>query len=238
MRIAIIEDMDENIALLENYLHRYEEENDTLITVASYKNGMEFITGYHPVWDLILLDIEMPLMDGMETARKIRKVDPNVLIIFITCMAQYAIDGYSVRALDYVLKPVHYYSFASKLHQVHDILASRKKRNLLITTRKGQVRLSPEDILYIEVQNHTLFYHTKTEVLQATGNQSLSKLSQELTDSGFSRCHQAYLVNLQYVARYDKNTVWLPGEQLSLSRSYYKDFVRALLTFCSREGNL
>lgn len=238
MRVAIIEDMDENIALLENYLHRYEEENDTLITVDSYKNGMEFITGYHPVWDLILLDIEMPLMDGMETARKIRKVDPDVLIIFITCMAQYAIEGYSVRALDYVLKPVHYYSFASKLHQVRDILASRKKRNLLINTRDGQVRLSPEDILYIEVQNHTLSYHTTAEILQATGNQSLSRLSQEFANAGFSRCHQAYLVNLQYVTRYDKNTVWISDEQLPLSRSYYKDFVQALLTFCSREGNL
>ncbi len=238
MRVAIIEDMDENIALLENYLHRYEEENDTLITVDSYKNGMEFITGYHPVWDLILLDIEMPLMDGMETARKIRKVDPDVLIIFITCMAQYAIEGYSVRALDYVLKPVHYYSFASKLHQVQEILSARNKRNVLISTRDGQVRFSPEHILYIEVQNHTLSYHTTTEILQATGNQSLSKIAQELSDNGFSRCHQSYLVNLQYVTRYDKNTVWISDEQLPLSRSYYKDFVQALLTFCSREGNL
>lgn len=238
MRTAIVEDTAENTEILQNYLQRYGEETGTPMQITSFQNGMDFITDYHPVWDLILLDIEMPLMNGMETARKIRQMDPDVLIIFITCMAQYAIEGYSVRALDYILKPIHYYSFSSKLDQVREILAARQKRKILINTRSGQIRLSPEHLLYVEVQDHTLCYHTQQEPLYATGNQSLSRLAEELSDCGFARCHQAFLVNLQYVIRYDKKTVCLSSDTLPMSRTYYKTFTQALLTSCSMEGNL
>lgn len=186
MRVAIVEDMDENTAILQTYLERYGKERNTDIQITSYKDGMEFIAGYHAVWDLILLDIEMPLLNGMDTARQIRKVDPDVLIIFITCLTQYAIEGYSVRALDYVLKPVQYYAFAAKLDQVCEILSSRQQNPILVSSREGQVKLLPEQIFYVEVQNHTLCYHTRQQLLYTTGAQSLSQLTQELKSSGFA----------------------------------------------------
>ena len=233
MRVAIIEDMDENIAILQTYLNRYGKEHAIQIQTSSYKDGMHFITDYHPVWDLILLDIEMPLLNGMDTARQIRKADPDVLIIFITCLTQYAIEGYSVRALDYVLKPVQYYAFSAKLNQVCEILTSRQQHPILVNCREGQIKLLPEQILYVEVQNHTLCYHTNQLLFHTTGTQSLGKLAVELKDSGFARCHQAYLINLHYVTRYDRSTVFL-GE----SRTYYRDFVQSLLDYCAGEGNL
>ena len=238
MRVAIVEDMDEYTLILQTYLERYEKEHNTDIQITSYKDGMEFIAGYRTVWDLILLDIEMPLLNGMDTARQIRKVDPDVLIIFITCLAQYAIEGYSVRALDYVLKPVQYYAFAAKLDQVCESLSSRQQNPILVNSRKGQVKLLPEQIFYIEVQNHTLCYHTRQQLLYSTGTQSLSQLTQELKLSGFARCHQAYLINLRYVMRYDRSSVFLNEETIPLSRSYYKDFVQSLLEYCAGEGNL
>ena len=123
MRVAIVEDLIENAHILQQYLDHYATERHMSIQISHYQNGLDFITDYHPVWDLILLDIEMPLLNGMEAAHKIREIDPDVLIIFITCLTQYAIEGYSVRALDYVLKPVKYYPFAAKLDQVCDILS-------------------------------------------------------------------------------------------------------------------
>ena len=158
--------------------------------------------------------------------------------ILLNHLQQYAIEGYSVRALDYVLKPVHYYSFASKMDQVMEILATRQKKKLIIHARNEHIRLAPEQLLYVEVQNHTLCYHTQQKLLYATGNQSLTRLAAELADCGFARCHQAFLVNLQYVVRYDKNNIWLPNDMLPMSRSYYKSFTQALLTTCSMEGNL
>ena len=238
MRTAIIEDTAENTKILLNHLQQYEKETGISIYTTSFQNGMDFISDYHPVWDLILLDIEMPLMNGIETARKIRQLDADVLIIFVTCMAQYAIEGYSVRALDYILKPVHYYSFASKMDQVMEILATRQKKKLIIHARNEHIRLPLEQLLYVEVQNHTLCYHTKQKLLYATGNQSLSRLAEELADCGFARCHQAFLVNLQYVVRYDKYNVWLPNDMIPMSRGYYKSFTQALLINCSMEGNL
>ena len=238
MHIAIIEDMDENIAILQTYLNRYGKEHALQIQTSSYKNGMHFITDYRPVWDLILLDIEMPLLNGIDTARQIRKADPHVLIIFITCLTQYAIEGYSVRALDYMLKPVQYYAFAAKLDQVCEILASRQQNPILISCREGQIKLLPEQILYVEVQNHTLCYHTNQLLFHTTGTQSLGKLAVELKDSGFARCHQAYLINLHYVTRYDRSTVFLGEETLPISRTYYRDFVQSLLDYCAGEGNL
>ena len=238
MRTAIIEDIAENTKILLNHLQQYEKETGISIHTTSFQNGMDFISDYHPVWDLILLDIEMPLMNGIETARKIRQLDSDVLIIFVTCMAQYAIEGYSVRALDYVLKPVHYYSFASKMDQVMEILSTRQKKKLIIHARNEHIRLAPEQLLYVEVQNHTLCYHTQQKLLYSTGNQSLTRLAEELANCGFARCHQAFLVNLQYVVRYDKNNVWLPNDMIPMSRSYYQSFTQALLTNCSMEGNL
>ena len=149
-----------------------------------------------------------------------------------------AIEGYSVRALDYVLKPVQYYAFAAKLDQVCEILASRQRRPILISSREGQIKLLPEQIFYVEVQDHTLCYHTKQQLLHTTGTQSLGKLAQELTDSGFARCHQAYLVNLHYVTGYDRSSVFLGEQVLPMSRSYYKNFVQALVEHCAGEGNL
>ena len=238
MRVAIVEDMDENTAILQTYLERYGKEHDIMIQTASYKDGMSFVTGYRATWDLILLDIEMPNLNGMDTARQIRKADPDVLIIFITCLTQYAIEGYSVRALDYVLKPVQYYAFAAKLDQVCEILSSRQQYPLLINSRNGQIKLLPEQLFYVDVQDHTLCYHTKQQLLHSTGTQSLSRLAQDMKQAGFARCHQAYLINLRYVTRYDRNTVFLGDETLPLSRTYYKDFVQALLEYCAGEGNL
>lgn len=238
MRVAIVEDQERNSTLLQEYLERYGRESGEPIRCAVYHNGMEFTANYRPVWDLILLDIDMPLMNGMETAHFIRQTDTNVLIIFITQMAQYAIEGYSVQALDYVLKPVQYFAFAAKMQQISKILAARSDTPFLVTSREGAVKLPLPAITYVEVRNHTLRFHTEQRVIESTAAKTMSGLSQELADKGFARCHQGYLVNLHHVIGYNRSCVKLSDGTLPMSRTYYKGFVQALISYCAEEGNL
>ena len=133
IHIAVVED-DQNYAdQIMSYLDRFAQENQLDIRTQCFRDGMEIAEGYTPVYDVILLDIEMPLLDGMSTAEHIRQKDPDVILIFITNLAQYAIRGYSVNALDYVLKPVGYAAFAMKLQKACRILAGRETRYVLLT---------------------------------------------------------------------------------------------------------
>lgn len=113
IRVAIVEDEAKIREQLMGYVQRYTRQYGTAFEVKTFADGLEILEDYRPAYDLILLDIEMKHMDGMETARRIRELDPEVMLVFITNMAQYAIKGYAVGALDYVLKPVPYFAFRS-----------------------------------------------------------------------------------------------------------------------------
>ena len=112
IRVAIVEDEAAVREQLAGYVQRCTRQYGTLFEVTMFTDGLEILEEYRPVYDIIFLDVEMPQLDGMETARRIRAMDSEVQLIFITNMAQYAIKGYAVGALDYVLKPVPYFAFS------------------------------------------------------------------------------------------------------------------------------
>lgn len=232
MHIAIIEDEKKCIDILEKHLQRFQRENNADIQYHSYANSMDFLANYKATWDLLLLDIEMPMMDGLMLAHKIREIDTDVLIIFVTKMAQYAMAGYEVSALDYVLKPVNYYAFSMKLRKVQNLLQTRHQ-HFLVVHGNGFIRKIEVGIIrYIEVLGHTLTYHTPQGVISSTGSRSIQKLEEELIPNGFARCNQCYLVNLKHVQSVEKDNVILQdGECLSVSRNRRKAFMQALLTY-------
>lgn len=119
-RIAIVEDEAAVREQLAGYVQRYTRQYGTPFEVTEFADGMEILEDYRPQFDIIFLDVEMKHLDGMETARRIRERDGGVLIVFITNMAQYAIRGYAVGALDYVLKPVPYFAFSQQLQRRWD----------------------------------------------------------------------------------------------------------------------
>ena len=232
MRIALIEDTYSCAVEIQEQLKRFSQETGTEITCEYFSDGSSFLT--HPVsdWDLLLLDIEMPEMNGLEVAHKIRETNSDVLIIFITQMAQYAIEGYSVQAFDYILKPVNYYSFSMKLQQIVSILHSREAQFLVISSQNGKIRLNLNDLRYVEVFDHTLTYHTTSDTFSSTSFRSLGKLEKELHSTHFARCHNGYLVNLAFVAGYEKSEVFLDEHtSLPLSRTYSKSFLDQLLAY-------
>ena len=114
IRIALVEDEAEVRAQLQGYVQRHTRQYGTEFAVTEFADGMELLDDYRPVYDVLVLDVEMKHLDGMETARRVRELDKDVIIVFITNMAQYAIGGYAVGALDYVLKPVPYFAFSQQ----------------------------------------------------------------------------------------------------------------------------
>ena len=106
MRVAIVEDEARYMEQLREYLRRFQREFARNLEVSCYDNGMSFIHSFRSQFDIILLDVAMPYVDGFETAQKIREQDAEVVILFVTNQAQHAIRGYEVDAMDYILKPI------------------------------------------------------------------------------------------------------------------------------------
>lgn len=233
MRVAIVEDDPDYSLQLGTYLNKIGAENGIRISSSCFENGQTFVDRYQPgSFDLILLDIEMPMLDGLSAAKVIRERDAEVLIIFITQMAQYAIRGYEVEALDYALKPLSYDSFSAKLKRVIRILGNRKPAFLTVQHNGEVSRISLSSISYIEVFNHTIIYHTCDAEYTITGSKTIRQLEEELSGNGFARCNQSYLVNLQYVDSVEQTVVVLScGTSLAVSRNRRKPFLQALMEY-------
>ena len=233
LKIAIVEDDKFCSEQISDYVKRFSEENQTPVQVTLYHDGMDIADGYKPIYDLIFLDIEMPLLDGMTAAERIRELDPEVLLIFITNLAQYAIRGYSVNALDYILKPVKYAAFAMKLQKARRILEKRESRSLLLSADGVSRKVPVSAIRYVEVLNHQLVYHTEEGDFREF--KSLRQLESELGE-GFARCNHCYLVNLRYVDGVKDDDVLIGTEKLKISRTRKQRFMRTLSDFCRFGG--
>ena len=176
--------------------------------------------------DLILMDIEMKFMDGMMAAEEIRKVDTEVIIIFITNSPQYAIKGYAVQALDYILKPLSYYAFCQRMNHVRELLGRRQKHFLTVPCAGGVQKLDASDIYYVEICDHDLLFHTKQGEVHSTG--SMRDVEQKLPPENFFRSSKAYLVNLEHVDGIQDEDAIVNGERVQISRAKRKAFLAAL----------
>lgn len=226
LKLAIAEDDLKCAADLRSFVERYCREHGMELQLQVFPDGMELVEEYRPVWDVLLLDIEMPHLDGMEAAGRIRAADPAVIIIFITYMGKYAIRGYEVSALDFVLKPVNYSKLAMRLRHVEEIIRRREERFLLVSENGELFRVLTADIRYIEVANRHIYVHTADRVYVTNG--VLSKLEQTLAGQPFARCSHSHLVNLRHVTSVQRDAVLVAGETVPLSRSRQKGFLQAL----------
>ncbi len=230
IRIAVVEDDQASCQQVIDYLNRYQQETDMQFTVSVFNDGARLVERYSPTYDILLLDIEMKEMNGMEAARLIRKRDDNVVIVFITAAPQYAINGYEVRALSYLLKPVSWFAFSQELRKSINAVQQADKESLLIETGNGQTRLALSDILYFESVRHTIVTHTLDGQLSFSG--TLKDLEAKLSDHHFFRSNSCYLVNLKHVMGFeDQDCVLSNNERLRVSRPRKKAFLTALTDF-------
>ena len=234
IRVAIVEDEAEIREQLMGYVQRYTRQYGTAFEVKTFADGLEILEDYRPAYDLILLDIEMKHLDGMETARRIRELDPEVMLVFITNMTQYAIKGYAVGALDYVLKPVPYFAFSQQLQKVEAQLRRRTRHYLAVPVEGGLRRLDTSRIYYIESEGHRVHFYTEEGDFAAPG--ALKTLEEKLADRPFARCNSGYLVNLAQVQAVQQNTVEVGPYELQVSRPKRKSFLAALTDYIGGDG--
>lgn len=230
LEIAIVEDEENYRNILCEYLSRYEKETGDKIHLSIFTDGDEIVENYIAEYDMILMDIEMQFMNGMDAARKIREVDTAVIIIFITNMAQYAIQGYEVDALDYILKPISYFAFSQRIQRAIRRMKKREDHYINIVSKKGVNKVSVSDIGWIESEGHRLIYHAKEHVYESTLN-SMKEMEQELKKYNFFRCNKGYLVNLAHVKAIRDGWAILTNGQVMISRAKKTEFQKALTTY-------
>ena len=229
IRIAIVEDSAEVRDQLVGYLHRYERQFGRMFDLTTFADGDEIVTDYRAGYDIILLDIQMARMDGMAAAEAIRKVDRDVILIFITNMAQFAIRGYAVDALDYVLKPVPYFAFSRQLQKAVERLRRRQKTFLTVPVEGGLRRVDVATLYYLESEGHYVRLYTEDGELLTAG--SLKAYEEKLANKPFVRCNSGYLVNLAQVLGVQQNTVQVGPYTLQISRPKKKAFLEALTDY-------
>lgn len=229
LRVALVEDQESERAHMLDCLDYLADKENVPFSIAQFSSGLAFLGNYKPEYDIVLMDIEMPGMNGMETARALRKMDSSVLLIFVTNMAQYAIAGYEVDALDFILKPVNKYSFAIKMKRA--IARAPKRTEEFVSVKHGgelrQVEIS--SIRYLDIDGHYVIYHTSAGDLEEYG--TLKEAYGKLNRSFFVFVNRSCLVNLYHVGAVSKSSVTVGDRQLDISRPQRKSFLAAMSDF-------
>lgn len=222
LKIAICEDESSQRTKLKEYINRaLTESMNKECEIIEYENGEELLQDYPRDIDLIFLDIQMGNINGMDTARKIRKFDEAVEIIFITGIWEYVQEGYEVRAYRYLIKPVEFENFRKQLCLcINEI--EKDSESYVIATYKGESnKIVISSILYIETEGRNTIIHTINENYKS--NVGINKLEKELEDKNFIRCHNSFLINLEHINKIDSNSVKLNNHEVPVSRHKIKD---------------
>ena len=234
IKIAIVEDEEKYQIQLEDCLNKFFIEKNIDFEYKVFKNGLDFVESFQSNYDVIFFDIELPIMNGMEASKKIRNIDHNVEIIFVTRLNNYAIDGYLVNAFDYVLKPVNYYNFVLTLERILPHLKGNDKSIVIYTNKTSFKKILIDRIKYIEINNHKLIFHTLDGEYETHG--VLNDYVDILKDDYFALCNRCYLINLKMVSQVTPDSVIIDNESLLISRPKRKQFLHVLNEFIATGG--
>ncbi len=231
---AIVEDEALAFEKLKKYFDMYEKENGEQFDVHRFSDAESFLEGYSDRFDLVMMDIEMPGINGMEAAKRLREMDREVALVFVTNMANYAVKGYEVDALDFIVKPVKYADFSFKLKRVMRSLSLREQDTITVSLSSGIKRIALSELLYVEVTGHNVIYHMVDEELKTRG--TLAKTEEMLAGSSFMKCNNCYLVNPKHIKEVKGYTVTVGEDELAISRPRKKAFMQELNAWIAGGG--
>lgn len=236
MKIAIVENEDKDLNLYKEYIKQYQEETKEKIDFFIFHNGVDILSDYPKSLDAIFMDIDMPLINGLQTSEKIRAIDDEVIIIFVTNLASYAIKGYKVHALDFLLKPIQYNDFKFEMDKIKRN-STRKNLNFILVPQKGSaIKVNFKDIPFIEIFHHDVIIHTLDKEYKFRG--SLMEMEERLPKGVFFRINNYAIINLSYVKEISKEDVILQNkENLPISRNRKKDFMDAFTFYMNGDLN-
>jgi two-component system response regulator LytT len=225
-RVAVVEDSDIEAEKLRGYCARYQTGKDLSFDITRFSSAERFLDQYDGTFDIVFMDIMLSGMNGMAASQRLRKLDPLVTLVFVTNMAQFAVKGYEVDALDFIVKPVLYPHFVMKMDRILAKLQNDVHKDIVLRSGDTMLRVPMDAITYVEVSAHQLVYHTADgKRIEVYG--TLKKAEEELDDS-FVRCNSCYLVNLKRVESVSGGMARVGGDELQISRAKHKKFLEAL----------
>lgn len=230
MRIAICDDEEEVRAMLAEKVRRLYPTTE----LALYSSGGELLMAPPP--DIVLLDIQMPGPNGMDTAKLLRQNGRDMAIIFVTALKDYVFEAFDVGALHYLVKPFDHRKLAEVLaravRQWKDRQRQTEKPTLIVTRAGEHIAVPIEDIVYAEVFNRKVILHTLDSDIEYYGKM---KELEKKAGCDFYRPHRAYLVNFRFIRKYDSATIYLEKGQALMAKQNYQDFVKSYLRYHQRK---
>lgn len=229
--VAVIDDDEKQLNHIKSFFASAGETLGQEFNVKYFTDGLSFLENFKDGYDILMLDIEMPLIDGVSLAKRIRQTGSRCSIIFITHMPQYAIEGYEVEATAYILKPIKLLNFTEAVKRAVKRLVTVRSEsvNIVLSGRSGVRSIPSSEIYYIEAMGHCIIFHTAEG--EFNDRMTLNGLEEQLKEVDFARCNNCYLVNLKYVDDIRNNTVSVKGMELTVSRNKKKAFIERYMEY-------
>lgn len=234
MRIAVCDDEAVFLKQLTEYIEKYYNSIDLIVdTFESGEVLLKKLINKPDFYDLIFLDIEMKQLDGIQTAKKIREYNKEVLVIFLTSHVEYATDGYEVAAFRFLVKPLQENKLIRALQDVQKEMD--RNRKILIKDSDREILLRYQDIVYLEAQNVNVLIRTLNDFFVI--RRTLVQMEEEIKGPSFFKSHRSYIVNIGFVIDYDNKYITMEtGEKIVVSRSKLADFKMAMMNYVRSYG--